>query len=86
MIPEILRAEAIDLSKGNEHEHPDIKLDTWYLAVIDGEYCIGQFSSQWYGLNFDTETFGGAGIQFDTPGTNSSQWEALWVLPPPPKS
>lgn len=68
----------VDLFRGDGHNHPDIKTDgTYYLAQIDGRYWSGCFVTQWYGLYF----IGGAlGFQYDTPGTNSSMWEALWEI------
>ena len=71
----------IDLSKGDGHKHPDIKADgkTHYLAVIHGALFSGTFTKQHYGLNFD-DGWGASGHQFDTPGTNASDWHALWEL------
>lgn len=67
----------VDLFRGDEHNHPDIKTDgTRYLALIDGIYWCGSFGRQWYGLYF----MGGISFQYDTPGTNSSRWEALWEI------
>ena len=78
----------IDLSKA-EHKvcsstidgrtiHPDIKLGAKYLAKCGGQFAAGSFSMQWYGLNF--QGFYPAGHQFDAPGTNHSDWEALWEI------
>jgi hypothetical protein len=68
----------IDLFLGDESNHPDIKTDgRQYLAKIMGRYWCGCFSKQWYGLYF---MCGSMGFQFDTPGTNSSSWEALWEI------
>jgi hypothetical protein len=75
------KLKKIDLNKADEHNHPDIKMRVWYLAKIDGSWYTGKFSRQWYGLNFDTDSFAfGAGIQFDEPGTNCSDWEELYEL------
>lgn len=81
----------IDLRKGgvededgfNYHLHPDIKCgSTWYLAKINRLYYVGTFSKEWFGLTFDCD-FGECGsIQFDTPGTNASDWKRLWLLVP----
>lgn len=68
----------IDLSKGNGHEHPDIKLDnTTYLAKIGGHYSVGTFFEQWFGLSFN-DNF--CNPQFDAPGFNKSDWENLWEI------
>lgn len=40
-----------------------ITLRKRYLVKIDGEWFIGRFSREWYGLNF--EDWGGNGIQLD---------------------
>ena len=69
----------IDLTKGSGHSHPEIERDRFYLAKYGGGLYFGKFSFQWYGLNFDCG-FGGSGIQFDTPGSNSSDWQQLWLL------
>lgn len=74
------KLKPVDLSKAKEHECPDVKVGRKvYLAKIDGEFHVGRFSRQWYGLNFDTPAYD-AGVQFDAPGTNSSSWQALWEL------
>lgn len=67
----------IDLTKGNKHEHPDIKKRKRYLAKIDGEMYHGKFEREWYGWRFD-DGWGTFGHQFDTPGWNSSDWQELW--------
>lgn len=74
-----IKLKEIDLTKGDEHSHPDIVVGyKLYLARVDGRYATGYFSAQWYGLNFSG--FYEAGLQFDTPGSNSSQWEQLWEI------
>ena len=42
------------------------------------QLAAGKFTKQWYGLNF--EGFYDAGLQFDPPGYNSSNWVALWEI------
>lgn len=67
----------IDLSKGTKHSHPDIKTDgTLYMCKIDGGWFMGAFTQQWFGLSFKG-WLNTAGLQFDTPGTNSSRWERV---------
>lgn len=68
----------LDLTRGDVHDHPEIKQKASYLARIHGEYFCGQFSRQWYGWNFDDGW--GSGHQYDKPGTNCSQWEKLWEI------
>lgn len=70
----------IDLSRAREHEHPDIKPDRNYLAQIGGEFHAGQFSREWYGWNFEGWSHNPAGLQFDAPGWNASDWERLWEI------
>jgi hypothetical protein len=38
--------------------------DKTYLALIFGEWCLGQFSQEWYGWSFDN--WGTSGIQLDS--------------------
>jgi len=74
----------IDLSKGDEHHHPDIKTDgTPYLILYFGSFAAGIFHEQWYGLNFQ----GGVAwnCQFDTPGSNGDteenpRWQGIWEI------
>lgn len=76
-----MKLKKINLSKGDGHNHPDIKCGkVKYLAKINGELFTGSFTREWYGLNFDG--WHDIGIQFDTPGTNGSDWEALWRIMP----
>lgn len=76
----MLKLIRINLSKGKESNHPDIKVGSkfTYLAKIGGQWTTGHFTKQWYGLNF--QALYDAGIQFDTPGTNESDWEELYQL------
>lgn len=74
-----MKLKKINLKKGNGHNHPDIKIGrTKYLAKIGGALFVGSFRREWYGLFFDG--WNHRGIQFDTPGTNSSTWESLWQI------
>jgi hypothetical protein len=71
--------ESIDLSKGEEHEHPDINTKDTYLCMIDAELCAGKFDRQWYGLNF-RGWLSSVGLQYDKPGSNASRWKAVWRI------
>lgn len=68
----------IDLTKGKGHNHPDIKTDgTRYLCLINGSFEAGSFSTVPFGLSF----FGGfVSKQYDTPGTNGSNWQRVWEI------
>lgn len=73
----------IDLSKAVDSNHPDIVPGSrYYLAIINGIPYFGTFSKQWYGLNFNSG-WGVSGHQFDAPGTNASDWHALWEVTGP---
>jgi hypothetical protein len=67
----------IDLRRGDGHEHPDIKVGKSYLAKIGSGYFAGTFSREWYGWNFNGWHYG---LQLDKPGTNGSEWKALWRI------
>jgi hypothetical protein len=81
-----IRLKPIDLDKscvrkggcGGRTDHPDIDLRKQYLIKYDGRFYAGDFSMQWYGLNFNGVY--DAGLQYDAPGTNSSSWEAIWEI------
>jgi len=74
------RLVAIDLSKGDGHQHPDITAVGQYLALIGGSYHCGRFVRVWFGWSFDCG-FGASGsIQFDAPGSNASRWQGLWRI------
>ena len=76
------KLKPVDLSKAKGHQCPGVKTGrkTTYLAKIAGEFHTGHFGREWYGLNF--EAVYDAGLQFDAPGSNSSDWQALWELIP----
>ncbi len=76
------RLRPLDMSKSTKREHPDIKAGraTQYLCLIGDRYFCGSFSRQWYGLNFDNWIPGTVGLQFDAPGTNSSDWQMIWEI------
>lgn len=75
----MIRLKRIDLSKAVECNHPAVRTDgTQYLCLIDGMFHAGTFTEVWFGLSFDN-WFGGS-LQFDEPGTNASDWEAIWEI------
>ena len=77
------KVKKLDMSKANGHNHPDIKPNKGlYLCGFTGGYGwhIGRFSKQWYGLNFDG--IYDAGLQFDAPGQNASDWREIWEILP----
>lgn len=77
--------EEVDLTQADKHECPGIneagpeRDGDWYLAFVCGEFMVGKFSRQHYGLNFDCD-WGASGVQFDAPGSNASSWMALWRI------
>mgnify|MGYP001266163465 FL=1 len=80
-----MRLIPIDLRKAIENTHPDINTESWFIAEI--QFCkgtsfwAGKFSKQWYGFNFNAEGFPySAGLQFDAPGQNCSDWKRLWKV------
>lgn len=74
------RLKAIDLRRGTESDHPDISSKKQYLAKIGGDWFAGRFTRLWYGWNFDNWISGTVGLQLDKPGTNGSQWQALYEI------
>jgi len=69
----------IDLSKREGCNHPDIKLGTPYLARIGGRYYAGDFTLQWYGLNFEGVYHAGYQLSYD-PSYEHDDWEGLWEI------
>lgn len=69
----------VDLTRGERHSHPDIVVGDWYLVRHRGQLYAGRFEVQHYGLNF-IGWVNPAGLQYDTPGTNQSGWEAVWKI------
>ena len=53
-------------------DHPHIKLDQPYLVKIDGHYYYGEFSEEWYGLNFKGIYNAGCQWNYD--------WQGLWEI------
>ena len=64
---------AIDLDKRNGCNHPDIKEDTFYLAIIDSCYFAGVFTKESHGWIF-SEMYD-CGVQFD-----DRDWQGLWEI------
>lgn len=82
-----IKLKPIDLSKtitGNcldiPTTHPNIKPDgkTKYLCKIGKNFLAGTFCMRWYGLCF--ERLLSAGIQFDPPKINGSEWKNVWEI------
>lgn len=71
----------LDMSLSDESEHPQINSKDTFLCLIGGTYHTGRFSKQWYGWNF--EGVYDAGLQFDAPVTNSSDWQQIWRIVAP---
>lgn len=75
-----IKLKPIDLSKAKGTECPGID-DTGkkeYLCLIGKRFFVGGFNRQWYGLFFDG--WHDVGHQFDAPGTNGSEWKAVWEI------
>lgn len=75
----------IDLKKNTymEGEKTLIRgVDTksYYLCKIGRQYIAGKFTIEWYGLCFGD--WGESGLQYDPPGTNCSEWQAIWKIVP----
>lgn len=68
----------LDMSLIDECKHPEISTSKTYLCLIGGRFYAGQFSKQWYGLNF--QGVYDAGLQLDAPGTNASRWQQIWEI------
>jgi hypothetical protein len=81
-----MKLEEIDLSKGEQSEHPDFNTNDYFLVkkqYSDDEnpsYYIGHFDRQWYGWNFSCGFGASGGFQYDKPGYNSSGWKQVWKL------
>jgi hypothetical protein len=73
------KLEKINLKRGKESNHPDIKADnkTPYLIKYDGEWFAGTFEKVWFGISFNGWH---APLQFDTPGYNSSDWQEVYRI------
>lgn len=70
----------IPIHKAKGHECPGIETGykAQYLIRWKGRYYLGTFSRQWYGLSFNGVF--DAGLQFDAPGENKSDWQAIWRI------
>lgn len=70
-----LKLIPLDLTRGEGHHHPDIRVDgTSYLVKHRGRWMAGTFGTVWFGLNFHGWL---APLQYDQPGTNRSGWEEI---------
>jgi len=74
------KLKQIDLSKGTENKHPDIKADgkTPYLIKYGNEFSAGTFEKEDGLMNFDG--WYGLPLQYDKPGTNRSYWQGVWEI------
>lgn len=70
----------LDLSKSDQGNHPDISTKKKYMVKYNGEWFIGTFSRQWYGLNFSFPYNVTVGFQFNAPNYNASTWEEVWEI------
>lgn len=68
----------LDLSLGEKHTHPDIVVGRQYLVLLHGQWSLGHFGNNWYGLDF-WPSQGHTKYQYDTPGSNGilSAWERV---------
>ena len=75
----MIKLKQIDLKKSHENECPGIKADckTPYLIRYGGHWFAGTFSKVWFGISFDGWY---APLQFDEPGTNASEWQAVYEI------
>ena len=71
-----IRLKEIDLSKAIGHECDGLNCKDNFLCRINNRFYLGRFTRQWYGLNF-SEVYP-AGLQFDAPRTNRSEWQQVW--------
>lgn len=74
-----LRLKEISLKGIDKKGSGRISTRKQYLADFGCGLHFGQFTKQWYGLNFDCD-WGASGMQFDPPGENSSDWHQLWEV------
>ena len=68
----------VSMKNADKHMLPGISFKKTYLCKIGGAFWVGQFTKVWFGLHFTG--WGWGGIQFDAPGTNSSEWQAVWEI------
>jgi len=59
-------------------DHPDIRPDGEYLAMIGGAFFAGSFVEDHMGWTF--KGWHGATLPLDKPGTNASTWLGLWEI------
>ena len=70
-----LSGTELDMTKGANHEHPDIVVGNQYLCKIGGTWHFGTFNRVWFGLNFNG--WHGGILQYDKPGSNASNWQRI---------
>lgn len=75
----------IDLSKTTRDGSDKLTVGPTYLCRIFGKLYAGTFTKQWYRLSFNG-WINPAGIQYDPPGTNSSSWDAIWLIDENPRT
>lgn len=68
----------IDLTKTTKQSGGGLEVGPTYLVMYDGQFFVGQFSQQWYGLSFCG--IYDAGAQYDPPGENYSSWQKIWLF------
>lgn len=66
------------LGGGIYQDHPDITVRKQYLIKYNGDFYAGKFKRVWYGWSFCGVY--DAGVQLDKPGTNGSNWQAIWEI------
>ena len=68
----------IDLSKTTKDGGAGLEVGPTYLVLYNGQFHVGTFEKQWYGLNFNGIYW--AGAQYDPPGENYSGWQKIWLF------
>lgn len=66
----------IDLSLTTKEGGAGLEVGPTYLVMYNGQFYVGDFDKQWYGLNFCG--IYDAGAQYDPPGENYSSWQRVW--------
>ena len=74
----MLDFKEIDLSQTTKNGGAGLEVGPTYLVLYDGQFHVGQFDLQWYGLNFCG--IYGAGAQYDPPGENGASWQKIWLF------
>lgn len=66
----------IDLSKTTKKGGPGFETGLTYLVMHNGNFYVGRFEEQQYGLIFCG--FHNVGAQYYPPGENYSSWQRIW--------